>query len=174
MALKGIMNPVLQEKAKITFEQREIISEYWVLVIPYLRLFFQGIADDPKCNNFLKALAKENKESFRELTKLFVIWFFYHLDRTVLRGTNDLLEDEKVKIYFRRVWFIDSVELSDITISLDNTKLEERQLVFCKLICDKLGNSNLLSTLMISSSSHMFGNLKLVLSLKQEDLIKLS
>ncbi len=174
MALKGLLNPVLQEKTKLTYEQREVISEYWVLVIPYLRLFFQSVIDDDKCKDFLRELARCDKKTFREVVNLFVIWFFYNLDRTVIRGVSDLLEEQRVRTYFIKVWFIDSVEFHDIVYSLDNTKLEERQQVFCRSVCEKLSNDKLLGNLMIFVSAHMFGNLKLVLSLDEEKLVRAS
>jgi len=174
MALKGLLNPVIKEKAKLTYEQREVLSEYWILVIPFLRLFFQGVIDDDKSKDFLKALAQCDKKTFREVTTLLVIWFFYNLDRTVLRGVNDLLEEQKIRTYLIRIWFIDPVEFHDIVDSLDNARIEERQEVFCKLVCGKLSDGNLLSTLMIFASIHMFGSLKLVLSLNQEKLESLS
>lgn len=174
MALKGLLNPVLQEKVKLTYEQQNNISEYWILIIPFLRLFFQNIMDDDKSKDFLRELARCDKKTFREVINLLVVWFFYNLDRTVLRGVNDLFDDQKVRNYLIRVWFVDAVELSDITNSLDNAPLEKRQQIFCEFLSDKLGNNNINGILNLFVSAHMFGNLKVVLSLSEDQLIKLS
>jgi len=173
-ALKGLLNPLLLKKANLTNQERESIHELGFFVIPYLRLFFQGIVEDKKCAEFLKILVGGNKETFKEITNLFVIWFLYSVDRTILLGPNDLLEDQKVKNYLNRVWFIDPVERNEIIALLDNTIFTERQLVFCKLICEKLNDDKLLTTLMIFVSPHIFGNIKIVLSLSSDDLLKIS
>ncbi len=175
MALKGLLNPLIKEKTKLTYEQQENISEYWIFVVPFLRLFFQGIMNDDKSKVFLKALAQCDKNIFREIVNLFVIWFFYNLDRIVLRGVNDLFDEQKLRTYLVKIWFVDYVNLREITDLLDNTKLEERQQVFCKLIFEKLNNHELLGTLMVVFvSAHMFGNLKIVLSLDEDKLTKIS
>lgn len=174
MALKGLLNPVLQEKVKLTYEQQNNISEYWIFVIPFLRLFFQNIMDDDKSKDFLKELARCDKRIFREVVNLLVIWFFYNLDRIVLRDVNDLFDDQKLRTYLIRVWFIDAVELSDITSSLDNAPLEKRQQIFCEFLSNKLGNNNINGILNLFVSAHMFGNLKIVLSLSEDQLMKLS
>ena len=174
IALRGILYPVLKEKADLAFENRENIDPHWIQVVPYLRLFFSGIADDSNCKDLLKVLAQGNRETIRQISKLLVFWFFYSLDRDVLRGNDDFLENSDVRTYFKRVWFLYDSELYHFTNSLDNANIEKRLVTFCKLICEKLNNDKLLTCLMLYASLHMIGAQKMVLKLDEESLIKLS
>jgi len=174
IALKGLLNPMLQEKVRIMTEEVENIHPYVTLVNPYLRLFFQGIADDPRCGDFLKALVQGNKESFRQVSRMFVFWFFYNLDRYILRNEKDLLKDPEVEKYFSKVWYLSSLDLEEIAQLTDNLKIEERLLTFNKSICSAVRDEKILTCLMLNVSPHALDSIKTVLSLDTEQLIKLS
>ena len=172
-----LLNPLLQVRLRKTIELVELggnIHPYCTMVTPYLRLFFQGISDDSRCKDFYKALEQGSYATFDRVCTLFAFWFMYSLDRTVLMGKDNLLEDPKIKGYFSEVWIFSENELRNLQDEIDDAKIEERFLVFSEQICGELNNKNLLACLMINCFVHACGSLKLVLTLEPEVLMKLS